>query len=116
MAKPGKNKKQCEKYRNSGHKEINAQLKKERAEKRAAKFAKRREDGKAYEYKPNPYKKGTKEYARERRERAAKNKPKKTEFERMKSIFTKLDNEISKQKKEEKASKSSGEKRGRKAS
>lgn len=46
MAKNGKNKKRCEKYRNSGHKEINKKLRQERHQKRLAFFAKRRADGK----------------------------------------------------------------------
>ena len=46
MAKIGKNKKRCEKYRNSGHKEINKTLRQERHKKRQAYFMKRRSDGK----------------------------------------------------------------------
>lgn len=48
MSKIGRDKKKCEKYKQSGHRETNKQLKKERNEKRIAKFAKRRAEGKAY--------------------------------------------------------------------
>ena len=97
MAKPGKNKPQCEKYRKSGHREENKRLRKLRHEKRMAKFAKRRADGKAYEYKPNPYKEGTVEYNRENAVRHDKcvNK-RKTPYQRLRSFFDKLNNEISK--------------------
>lgn len=51
MARKGSNKKRCERYKLSGHREINKKLKAERAEARKAHFAKRKENGKAYTYK-----------------------------------------------------------------
>lgn len=49
MAKKAKSK--CyENYRNGGHKEINKHRKQERHEKRMARFAKRKEEGKSYKY------------------------------------------------------------------
>ena len=51
MARKGSNKKRCEQYRLSGHREINKKLKTERAEARKAHFAKRKEEGKNYTYK-----------------------------------------------------------------
>ena len=103
MAKPGGNKKRCEKYAKSGHKELNKKLRQQRDKKLKAKFAKRREEGKAYEYKPNPYEEGTNEYNREVLSRMDKNKYHKTEFQRWRSIFAKLDNEIELEKKAAKA-------------
>ena len=103
MAKPGGNKKRCEKYAKSGHKELNKKLRQERDKKLKAKFAKRREEGKAYEYKPIPYEKDTPEYNKEAKLRKSKTEEyHKTEFQRWKSIFTKLDNEIEREKRAEK--------------
>ena len=42
MAKPGTNKKRCEKYKQSGNKAHNKQLRQERHQKRMDRFAKRR--------------------------------------------------------------------------
>lgn len=50
MARIGKHKQKYDKYKNSGNKAKNKILKQERHEKRLAKFAKRREDGKNYVY------------------------------------------------------------------
>lgn len=107
MAKPGKMKKKCEKYRNQGRKETNKELRAKRHEAHMKKFADRREAGKTYEYKPNPYKEGATEYNREVLERAEKNRSKRTEFDKMKSIMRKLQNEINAQKKAAKAAESS---------
>lgn len=94
MAKKGKNKKACEKYRMSGHKAINKELRKERHEKRLAKFAKRKEEGKTYEYKANPYQKGTDEFVIEIQNRHEKytNSGTKTDFQKFVSTMKKLDN------------------------
>ena len=103
MAKPGGNKKRCEKYSKSGHRELNKKLRQQRDEKRKAKFVARRAEGKAYEYKPNPYEEGTNEYNKEAKLRKSKTEEyHKTEYQRWKSIFTKLDNEIEREKKAEK--------------
>lgn len=66
------------------------EIRKAREERRQAKFAAKREAGKAYEYKPNPYKKGTPEYYVEKFDRMNKNKSKKCEFIRLRSLFAKI--------------------------
>lgn len=61
---------------------------------REEKMNKRREAGKTYSYKKNPYKEGTKEYVTECMERAEKTKSKKLPFVKTRSIFAKLDNQL----------------------
>lgn len=48
--KIGRNKKKCERYRMSGHREMNKKLAQERAQKVTEHFAARKEAGKCYEY------------------------------------------------------------------
>ena len=103
MAKPGSNKKRCEKYKNSGHREENKRLRQVRDKKQKTKFAKRKEDGKSYEYKPIQYKEGTADYNKEIVIRKEKNMSKKTEYQRLRSIFQKLENELEKERKAAKA-------------
>ena len=67
-------------------------LAKQKAENRAAKFARRAEAGKTYTYKPNPFNKGTEEYAVERNARAQKNRSHKSEVARLTSALRKVDN------------------------
>lgn len=56
MSKPNKrHHEKCKKYRSQGRREINKEKRRLRHEKRMQKFAERRENGKAYVYKPNPY-------------------------------------------------------------
>ena len=69
-----------------------AKIRKARAEKREAKFAAKRKAGLAYEYKKNPFKKGSKEWAREKMERANKTHGSKCEYAKFESIMRKLDN------------------------
>ena len=69
-----------------------AKIRKARAEKREAKFAAKREAGLAYKYKKNPFKKGSKEWAREKMERANKTHGSKCEYAKFESIMRKLDN------------------------
>ena len=69
-----------------------AKISKARAEKREAKFAAQREAGLAYEYKKNPFKEGSKEWAREKMERANKTHGSKCEYAKFESIMRKLDN------------------------
>lgn len=91
MAKPGTNKKRCEKYKLSARREINKELRQERHKRRMEKFRKRREEGKNYQYDKDKY---------------PKTEPSdggKTEFQRWKSIMDKLDNELNQIEKEEKA-------------
>ena len=93
MARPGKNKKRCEKYKMSGAREKNKILKQERAKRVAEKFKKRREEGRTYKYEPNPYKPGTLDYEREASYRAGKN-GKNLPLARDTSIMRKLQNKI----------------------
>ena len=72
--------------------------------KREEKMQKRREAGKTYSYKKNPYTEGTKEYRDECKKRDEKNKAKKLHDAKMTSVFAKLDNRIETEK-EEKAKK-----------
>ena len=62
--------------------------------KRQEKFAAKRANGTAYEYKPNPYKAGTKEWAREKALRAEKAKSSKDSISIWRSTMAKLENEI----------------------
>lgn len=69
-------------------------LRKAKAEARAAKFARRAEAGKKYQYKPIEAKKGTEEYAQELNARAQKNR---LNPNRWVSAMRKLDNFLEKQ-------------------
>lgn len=51
--KHGKHKEGCKKYQSEGRREKNKAIKQQRHEKRIAKFAKRREEGKSYVYNPD---------------------------------------------------------------
>jgi len=92
MARIGHNKKRCEKYKLSGARERNKQIKQERHKKRMERFAKRREEGKAYVYdKDKPA--------------SLKTEPGdggKTEFQKWRSEMAKLDYEMKKADQEEK--------------
>lgn len=68
--------------------------------KREEKMQKRREAGKTYSYKKNPYTEGTKEYRDECKKRDEKNKSKKLHYAKMTSVFAKLDNRIETEKEE----------------
>ena len=97
--KYGRNKKWCEKYKQTGQKARNKALKAERAERLTAHFAKRREEGKAYEWKPNPYDKNgsrreRKRWYAESRARAAKNVDHRDDVSKWKSIMRKVQNEL----------------------
>lgn len=61
---------------------------------RQARFARRREAGASYEYKPNPFNKKSDEFVIESEKRAAKNPGKRLFTARMTSVFNKLDNEL----------------------
>lgn len=74
-------------------------LRKAKAEARAAKFARRAEAGKKYQYKAIEAKKGTEEYAQERNARAQKNR---LNPNRWVSAMRKLDNFLEKQASEQK--------------
>ena len=87
----------CERYKQSGRRIINKQKKAERHKKRMEKFAKRREEGKTYQYTPIPYKEGTKEYIEEKRNRASKNVSHSTPTSIYDSVMRKLDNRLAKE-------------------
>ena len=95
-SKIGRNKKACEKYRQSGRKALNKIAKQERAKKREEHFAKRHKEGKAYTYKPIPFEEGTREYWKEKHRRASKNIDHRTEYQRIRSLTARLNNEIRK--------------------
>ena len=96
MAKPGTNKERCKRYTASGHREANKERRRENDKKRTARFAKRREEGKAYEWKPNPYdpERQKRQYAEEANARAAKNVDHRDSVSRWRSVMQKLSNEI----------------------
>ena len=117
MAKIGKKKDQCKRYKESGRREENKRKKQERHEKRLAKFAARKEADKGYQWKPNPYKEGTNEYNYEARQRAEKNTGKKLPLQRFTSTMRKLQNAIDEKEREIKLAeikKDGGNKRERK--
>ena len=77
---------------------------------REQKMNKRREEGKTYTYKPNPFTKGTREYFEEQLKRSQKNVSHKTHFAKMRSLEAKLDNMIFREKIEKKREKEQSEK------
>lgn len=77
---------------------------------REEKMVKRRETGKSYSYKKNPYKKGTKEYAKEKAIRKEKNLSKKMECVHIRSIMSKLNYQLEKE--SQKRAKKKTEKKG----
>ena len=92
-----------------------AKIRKARAEKREAKFAAKREAGLAYEYKKNPFKEGSKEWAREKMERANKTHGSKCEYAKFESIMQKLDNYLEAEKEKIAAAKAEEEKKKKKS-
>lgn len=105
MSKIGRNKKRCEHYRTSGNLQTNKLLKQERNEKRIAKFAARREEGKTYQYNPNPYFKDSKAYITEVERRAEKNVDRRLPLPKLTSIMRKLNNQLAKEMAEKKIKK-----------
>ena len=75
---------------NGGRQKANLNHEKKRQEY----FAKRKEAGKRYQYKKNPYEEGTQEYERERLDRIEKAKSSRLPYARLESIFAKLDNQL----------------------
>ena len=104
MPKPGTNKERCKRYTASGHREANKQRRQERAKKRAEYFAKRREEGKGYEYTPNPFNPETqrKKYYTEVRSRSDKNADRRDDVSKWRSVMRKVDNEIHRAEEDEK--------------
>ena len=86
-SKNGRMKKKCEDYRRSGRREINKDLRAKKHLARIEHFAKRREEGKAYEYVPPANKK-------ERKERKVKNVDRRLPIQKLDSIFSKLSREL----------------------
>ena len=80
---------------------------------REEKMNKRREAGKTYKYKPNPFPKGSDEYYEEQWDRSHKNVSHKTPFARWTSIMAKLENQLEAERKAAKEKKESkkGDKR-----
>ena len=96
MAKPGTNKERCKRYTASGHREANKTRRQENDKKRTARFAKRREEGKAYEWKPNPFdpERQKRQYVEEVRIRAEKNGDRRDNVSKWRSVMRRLNNEI----------------------
>lgn len=103
QGKIGRNKKWCEKYKNSGTRCINKAKKQQKNQERIAKFAKRKEEGKCYEYKPNPYnkdgdKKEQNKYYREKRLRERKNVDHRLPISKLTSMLRLVQNDLDKKK------------------
>ncbi len=90
MAKPGNNKKRCEKYKMRGALAENKLKKQKRHEKRIEKFKKRREEGKCYVYQARD----KSERPKEPNSNVGSNRGRHTEYARLTSLFSKLDREI----------------------
>lgn len=67
---------------------------------RDQKMNRRRELGKTYSYKPNPFSEGTREYYEEQLTRPGKNTSHKTRISKLKSVMAKLNNRLTKEKEE----------------
>lgn len=92
----------CERYKQQGRRLINKKKKQEKHMKLMEKFAKRKEEGKTYTYKPIPFAKDSKEYIKEKNLRARKNYTHRPALAIYESVMKKLDNELLKQKELEK--------------
>ncbi len=95
--KVGRNKKVCDKYKASGTREANKRIKQARHEKRMARFAKRKEEGKTYTYEPNPYEKDSKAYLKEAYDRSLKNVDHRLPLAKMTSLIRKVEDQINKE-------------------
>lgn len=110
--KVGRNKKACEKYKLSGREAENKALKQERHKKRMARFAKRKEEGKAYVYRSGHAQEKLKAN-RARKDydpvngvwlaNAGSKQPRHGEYNKWKSVMGKLEYQMSKLKAEEMA-------------
>lgn len=110
--KIGSNKKSCEKYRNSGHREENKAAKQKRHEKRMTRFAKRKEEGKTYVYRAGhaseklKLDRGRKDYnpiLGVWMSNIGSNQLKHTEFNKWKKVMAQLNYQMNKQRAAEKA-------------
>lgn len=96
MARKGGNKKACDKYKMSGHREENKKLRQVRHEKRLARFAKRKEDGKCYSY-------SSANSSGLNVSNADSNQARHTSYAKLTSVFRKLNNQIAEETMREKA-------------
>ena len=100
MSKPNKKHNEwCKGYKSRGQRTINKAIKQKRHEKRVADFARRKEDGKTYKYKPNPYSADMElphNYVKEQRETRSFESYKKSmpEFQRLARVFGRLDRDM----------------------
>lgn len=85
--KDGRMKAKCEAYRRSGRREINKDLRAKKHLARVEHFAKRKEEGKSYQYKP------TKSW-KEKERRAKKNVDRRLPIQKWTSLFAKADYEL----------------------
>ena len=99
--KHGKHKESCKKYQSEGRREKNKAIRQQKHEKRMAKFAKRREEGKSYTY--NPDGAGTNQ-RRYKVEEAEEKRAKRTgEYRRWARAYGKLDHAISAERERQRA-------------
>lgn len=98
-----KHKERCQRYKQEGRKEKNKTKKQIKHEKRLKKFADRREQGKTYEYKPNPYKKGSDQFLLEENRRREKNRSKKPELQYWESVYNSMCRRVNKERAAQKA-------------
>ena len=107
MSKPNKrHNEKCKQYKTEGRREKNKAIKQERHNKRMAMFAKRKEEGKAYEYEPNPYRTSMEyahNYIKQKREKLAFNSYKNSmpEIKRMARVFGRLNRVVFQEKEAE---------------
>ena len=118
MAKPNKaHHDRCVKYKNRGQREINKKIKQARDKKRIARFARRKAEGKTYEYKPLPPRpeNGNEAWVWDqmKADRVEKSRPykNKTDLQKWTSIMRKVQNEIDEQLRLEKREESAGKKK-----
>jgi len=95
MSKPNKKHDEwCKGYKSRGQRAINKAIKQKRHEKRMAKFAKRKEDGKTYTYQKNPYEKDSREWLTERAKREGNVYKEPNEYKRYARVFGRLDRDM----------------------
>lgn len=97
----GKQKSRSSRVSNGGRQKANVS----HEEARQARFARRREAGKIYQWKPNPYKKGSEEWLEEEHKREENRKSSKLKIAQLDSIFAKLKNDLAKKALEDKEKK-----------
>ena len=97
MAKPGKKKTGCQKYKAAGRLEINKQEKQLKLQKKLDKLAKRREEGKCYQYNRERVAEGKRNNYRDWLEKTTpnnhSNRAKHTPISKWRSVLARLNNE-----------------------